>query len=258
MSFGEFEEGPVWNEHQWETHLNEIEKRSEQLRRFITSDPQGNTPRWVTLLQESMDELDAVEAFIEEELLLDEAYFPEDEDDWDEDDDEDFDDDDFFFQDDEFPFADDDEDDDFDYGEEWKELSDDFTLSDYGSIENLDVYQSARELAVDVLKWAETVPHGMQTKQVHEFVNNILKITAKLAGGYSFGFEFDVLGGNIAYTKKALYSANDALAHLRKMKREPFIPDSVYAKFHSRLFEIRNDTGIYIQELRDRFTPGVE
>lgn len=259
MSFDDFDDGPVWNEHQWESHLNEIEKRSEQLRRFITSDPKGSTPRWVILLQESLDELDAVEAFIEEELLLDEAYFPEDEDDWEDDEDE-WDDDDFFFQDDSFPFSDDDDEDedDFDYGEEWKELSDEFTFSDYGSIENLIVYKDARNFAVDVLKWAETIPVNLQSKQVHEFVSNVLKITAKLAGGYSFGFEQDVLGGNIAYTKKALTSANQALNYLQNMKREPFIVNAVYSKFHNRLFEIRNEIGIYVQELRERFEIGLE
>lgn len=260
MSFDSFDEDPIWNEHQWESHLNDIEKRSEQLRKFITSDPKGNTPRWITLLQESMDELDAVEAFIEEELLLDEAYFP-DEDDWDDEDDDDLDDEDFFFQDDVFPFSDEeeeDDDDDFDYGEDWKELSDDFTFSDYGSIENLDIYKEARNLAVDVLKWAETIPTNLQTRQVHEFVSNILKITSKLAGGYSFGFEQEVLGGNIAYTKKSLASANEALHYLQNMKKEPFIVKAVYAKFHGRLFEIRNDIGIYVQELRDRFILGME
>lgn len=259
MSKDGFEDGPVWNEFQWESHLNEIERRSEQLRRFITSDPKGKTPRWITLLQESMDELDAVEAFIEEELLLDEAYFPEDEDDWEDEDDE-FDDDDFFFRDSSFPFYDEDEEDedDFDYGEEWKELSDDFTLSDYGSIENLDIYKAARNYAVDVLKWAEIVPPHLQSKHIHEFITNVLKITAKLAGGYSFGFEQDVLGGNIAYTKKALYSGNAALHHLQHLKKETYMPSSTYFKFHSRLFEIRNEIGIYVQELRDRFELGLE
>ncbi len=254
-----FEENPIWNEQQWESHLNEIEKRSEQLRKFITSDPKGNTPRWLILLQESIDEFDAVEAFIEEELLLDDAYFPEDEDDWEDDEDE-FEDDDFFFQDGMYPFYDEDEldEDDFDYGEEWKELSDDFTFSNYGSIENLKIYRDARALAVDVLRWAETIPENLQTKQVHEFVNNMLKINAKLAGGYSFGFEQDVLGGNIVYTKKALFSANNALGYLQTMKKEPFIVQAVYFKFHCRLFEIRNDIGIYLQELRDRFDLGME
>lgn len=259
MDHDGFEENPIWNEQRWESHLNEIEKRSEQLRKFITSDPKGNTPRWLILLQESVDEFDAVEAFIEEELLLDDAYFPEDEDEWEDDEDE-FEDDDFFFQEGMFPFYEDDDldEDDFDYGEEWKELSDDFTFSNYGSIENLKIYREARALAVDVLKWAETIPENLQTKQVHEFVNNMLKITAKLAGGYSFGFEQDVLGGNIVYTKKALFSANNALGYLQNMKKEPFIVQAVYLKFHGRLFEVRNDIGIYLQELRERFDIGME
>ena len=258
MSTHDFNDGSIWNEFQWESHLDEIEKRSDQLRRFITSDPKGNLPRWITLLRESMDELDAVEAFIEEELLLDEAYFPEDEDDWEDDEDDELDEDDFFFRDSTFPFSSDDDDDDFDYGEDWKELSDEFTLSDYGSIENLDIYREARSFAVDVLKWAEVLPRESVSRHLDEFIIHVLKITAKLAGGYSFGFEQDVLGGNIAYTKKALYSANSALGHLHKMKKEPFITTSAYSSFHNRLFEIRNDIGIYVQELRDRFQLGLE
>jgi hypothetical protein len=259
MSFNDFDDNPIWNEFQWESHLDEIEKKSENLRRFITSDLNGNTPRWITLLRENVDELDAVEAFIEEEMLLDEAYFPEDEDDWEDDDDE-FDDD-FFLEDNPLFNLDELEDEeleDFDYGEEWKELSEEYTFSDYGSIENLTVYSSARLYAADVLKWAESIPSHLQTRQVHEFITNVLKISAKLAGGYSFGFEQDVMGGNIAYTKKALYSANDALSYLTKMKKEPFIIPSLFTKLHERLFEIRNDIGIYVQELRDQFQKGFE
>lgn len=253
MSFNNFE-GPVWDEFKWESHLNEIEQKSEELRKFITSDPTGNVPRWVTLLQENRDKLEAVEAFIEEELLLDDAYFPEDDDDWEEDDSDEFEDD-FFLSDEFYSELDDDDDDfdDFDAGEEWKELSDDFTFTDYGSIDNLEIFENARMYAVDVLKWAELIPINLQTKQVHEFITHVLKISSKLAGGYSFGFELDMMGGNIAYSKKALYSANEALSYLQKMKKEPFIVSSIYVKLHSRLFEIRNDTGIYVQELRDRF-----
>ena len=92
--------GELWNEFQWEAHLNEVEKKSEQLRRFIESDLKGNTPRWITLLKESLSEDDAFEAYVEEELLMDEAYFPEDEDDWE--DEEEYDDEDFLFGFDEF------------------------------------------------------------------------------------------------------------------------------------------------------------
>lgn len=256
MSFDGFDDELYWNEHQWEAHLNELENRSAHLRKFITSDPKGNLPRWMTLLQENSDEVEAVDAFIEEELLLDDAYFPEDEDDWDDEDDE-WEDDDFLFQDEDFLFFDEDEE-DFDSGEEWKSLSNDFLYSDYGSLENLEVYNTARKFAVDVLKWAELVSPNDHNKSYHDFVSNILKIVAKLAGGYSFGFEQDYLGGNIAYNKKALYCANNALSLLQMQRNAPYINPVAYKKLHIRLFELRNDIGIYVQQLRDRFNFGLE
>lgn len=249
MNFDGFDD-ELWDEFKWESHLDEVEKKSEQLRRFISSDPKGNIPRWITLLKESKDEDDAFEAYVEEELLLDEAYFPEDED-WD-DDDDDFDDDDFLFganeELDEFE-----ESDDFDKGEEWKSLSEEFAISDYGSIDNLMIFNRSKELAVDVLKWAENVPAKQQSKAFQEFVGEILKIGAKLAGGYSFGFEADYLGANIAYTKKALKSSNLSLALLQAQRSEEYFSSEVYSGFHERIFEIRNDIGVYTQELRDRF-----
>lgn len=250
----------VWNEHQWEAHLNEIEKKSDQLRKFIAPDPSGNIPRWITLLQENADELDAVDAFIEEELQIEEAYFPdEDDEDWDEEDlDEDLDD--FFYdewEEDEFPFGEDE--DDFDAGEEWKELSDEYAMSDYGSIETLGVYNTARELAAYILHWSEGVHPKYLSPQYNDFVSNILKIGAKLAGGYSFGFEQDFLGGNIAYTKKALFCANKALSLLQgSLKSAPFMNYQHYAELHTSLYELRNDIGIYVQELREQFNMGLE
>lgn len=256
MSFDGFDDELSWNEHQWEAHLDELERKSRQLRRFITSDPKSHLPRWRTLLRESVDEDEAVEAFIEEELLLDEAYFPDDEDEW-EDEDEDLEDEDLLFNNEELPFFDED-DDDYDAGEEWKYLSQDFTQSDYGSLENLHVYNTAKKLAVDVLKWAESIPEQFHNKTYNDFVDELLKIGAKLAGGYSFGFEQDYLGGNIAYNKRGLYCANNALELLQKQRPAPYMDPSAYRELHSRLFELRNDIGIYVQELRDRFNYGVD
>jgi len=255
MSFDGFDDELYWNEHQWEAHLDELERKSEQLRRFITSDPKGNEPRWITLLRENLDEDEAVEAFIEEELLLDEAYFPEDEDDWEEDDE--FDEDDFLFQD-EDPLFFEDSEDDYEEGEEWKFLSDDFTHSNYGSLENLHTYKAAKKLAVDILKWAESVPREHHNKVYHDFIGEMLKVGAKLAGGFTFGYEQDYLGGNIAYNKKGLYCANNALHLLQMQRSAPYMIPAVYSRLHGRLFELRNDIGIYIQELRDRFNSGIE
>ncbi|MEQ8524334.1 hypothetical protein [Gracilimonas sp.] len=250
-----------WDEFKWEAHLNEVEKKSEQLRKFIASDPKGNTPRWLTLLQESQNEDDAFEAYVEEELLMDEAYFPEDEDDWD-DEDDDWDDEDFLFGlngDGLMDQSEEDEDyDEFDEGEEWKSLSDEYMYTDYGSLEDLEAFFEAKEFAVDILKWAETVPAKQQSKDFQEFVDETLKIGAKLAGGHSFGFEQEYIGANIAYSKKALASANHALELLQALKKKSLFAKKEYLEFHSVLFELRNDIGIYIQELRDQFRLGLE
>lgn len=249
-----------WDEFKWEAHLNEVEKKSEQLRKFIASDPKGNTPRWLTLLQESQSEDDAFEAYVEEELLMDEAYFPEDEDDWD-DEDDDWDDEDFLFGlngDGLMDQSEDEDYDEFDEGEEWKSLSDEYMYTDYGSLEDLDAFYEAKEFAVDILKWAETVPDKQQSKDFQDFVDETLKIGAKLAGGHSFGFEQEYIGANIAYSKKALASANHALQLLQDLKKKSLFAKKEYLEFHSVLFELRNDIGIYIQELRDQFRFGFE
>lgn len=241
-----------WDEFKWESHLNEVEKKSEQLRKFIASDPKGNTPRWITLLQESQNEDDAFEAYVEEELLMDEAYFPEDEDDWEDEDDEDWDDEDFLFG------LNDEDFDDFDEGDEWKSLSDAYMYSDYADLENLDIYLDAKDLAVEVLKWAEKIHPKHQTQEFQNFVDEVLKIGAKIAGGHSFGFEQDYIGANIAYSKKALNIANHALGLLQGFKKQALLTKRQYQDMHEHLFELRNDIGVYIQELRDQFRLGLE
>jgi len=255
----------VWDEHKWEAYLNEIEKKSDQLRKFIAPDPTGNTPRWITLLQENSDELDAVDAFIEEELQIEEAYFPEsDEEDeeWSDDIELEMDDDyeDFLFDELEEDFLFDDEDyEDFDAGEEWKELTEEFARSDYGSIETLEIYNEARELAAYILQWAENIHPKYHSEEYNDFIGNSLKIGAKLAGGYSFGFELELLGGNIAYTKKALHSANTAMMLLRDhLEGMPYLSSDQYLYLHERLFDLRNEIGIYVQVLREQFNRGFE
>lgn len=257
-----FQEEPLWDEYQWEFHLNEIEKKSEQLRKFITSDPFSNRPRWVSLIEENRDKSDAVDAYIEEELLLDEAYYP-DEDDWDEEE-EGEDEDDFFLKgsessDQDLSFAEEeDEEEDFESGEEWKSLSEDYAMSNSGSLENLDVYMRSRQVTIDLLHWADAQDHMSLPDTVHDLLEASLRIGAKLAGGYSFGFDPDLIGGNIVYTKKALHSANHALIRLQELKKSGLMSPSEYSTFYSELFEIRNDIGIYVQLLREKFRFGVE
>lgn len=249
----------IWDEYQWEAHLNEVKRKSTHLRKFIIPEHHDDIPRWLKLLQESSDEFDAVDAFIEEELMIDEAYFPgEDDEEIDDDDENEEEWDDFLFEefeDDEFFW---DEEDDYDIGEEWKELSEDFAMSNTGSIDTLYVYDRSRTLAASILQWAESINPQDITPDFNDFVGNVLKIGAKIAGGYSFGFDEEFLGGNIAYTKKALYRANDALIILQRyLKGSSYITKKQYYYFHEQLFTLRNDVGIYIQELREQFYNGI-
>ena len=78
----------IWDEFQWEIHLKEMEQRNEQLREFFTAGMADEKPRWLRLLNEYNSKLDVMNAYIEEELLIEESYFPDDED-WEDDDDDD-------------------------------------------------------------------------------------------------------------------------------------------------------------------------
>ncbi|MEX0686440.1 MAG: hypothetical protein WD267_12805 [Balneolales bacterium] len=256
----------IWDEFQWEVHLKEMEQRNVQMRGIFTSDIRDDKPNWLRLLKEYHSKLDVMNAYIEEELLIEESYFPDDED-WEDEDDDDSD---PFFSlldeeseedwsslfeeaedEDDFEFSDDDDDDD--EGEEWKKLSDEFTLSDFGVIENLNVYLEAKSYGADLLKHAETDPEYINNKKFTEFISSSLSISAKLAAGYSYGFGIDVLGANIVYCKKALNFANASLDNLHNLKKTKLLKPARYIEIHHQLFELRNDIGIYIQNLRERF-----
>lgn len=282
-----------WDEHKWESHINEAEQKSEEIRHFLDKTFGSEGPRWVKILQESESEHEALDTFIEEELLLDEAYLPDDDDDWDADDFED-DDDDFFAEceeemksilgdlyiepgasseqdetagmdDDQLSDSDlaslDDTDelddfDDIDEGEEWKMLSEDYTMSDFGSLENLDVYTHAHDFGAHMLvRSANLTFDNPEDQQLYnQFMADVLQISAKIAAGYSLGFYDDTIGGNIAFCKKALQAANRALEGLQYIKEKNLVFGEVeYRQLHCDLFEIRNDLGIYIQDLREIF-----
>lgn len=251
-------DGEIWNEFQWESHLEEMELKTRQLKKFIESNlgQADSPPRWLKLLNESVSEQDALDAFIEEELMFEEAYFPDDDDEFDGDDDFDEDEDLFFGSGfDEFDELDEDEEnEDLDFaGEDWKYLSEEYALTDYGSIENLKVYTDSHNFGSKAMKIAESIPSAAERNDINAFITDTIQISAKLAAGYSFGFDRDVLGGNIAYCKKALYAANSALARLRDMKNRGYFSNATYHNLHADLHELRNDIGIYIQDLREKF-----
>lgn len=262
-----YEDGEIWDEYQWEAHLNEMEQKSEKLRSFIESNLGEESPRWSRFLHGFTSKLDAIDAYIEDELMFEDAYFPDDEDDWDEDDDEM---DDFFMSGDDFGEEDTDE------GEEWKlglpeELRGDaeegntpvfsgswFTAEgeiidpDFAEMPHYNkVYDEARELAADMLKLAELTPPEEQDVYFLQMISETVNIGAKIAGGFAFGYDPDVLGGNIAYCKRAINSANQVLAILPGLRQRKFMQFVDYRMLHERMFELRNDIGIIIQELRE-------
>lgn len=244
----------VWDELRWERHINDAEEKSEQLRQYLESTLGKEPPRWFRLLQDP-DKPDVVDHYIEEELMFEEAYFPDDDDDWDEEEDDE----DVFMSADDDQADDLDDDDDFpdevdEYeGEEWKADSDEYTLTDYGDIQKWGIYTRAHDLTLELFHFAQGMPKANEDPQFVEMGSQLLQMSAKLAGGYSFGFETDSIGGNIVYCRKALDAANRALGLLQAQRMKPHLESFHYAQMHARLFELRNDIGIHVQELRDRF-----
>ncbi|MEX2657991.1 MAG: hypothetical protein WD272_10805 [Balneolales bacterium] len=245
----------IWSEHEWESHINEMARRHEHLRHLIQSDS-DKKPRWLNHLQDFPTKLDAVDAFIEEELLIEESHFPlyenddhyedeslfiepdEDENDeeWEEEEEgelfEDNPDEDVFFED---PDEDEDE-----------------SGYDYDSLENIAIYTDVRDFAADLLIFNDSNPEYMNHAGFIRFVSETLLISSKLAAAYSMGFDVEVLGANIAYCKKALKKSNETMELLQKLKGHP-IKESDYFELHRRLFELRNNIAIHIQDTRDFF-----
>jgi four helix bundle protein len=260
-------EDEIWNEYQWERHLNEMEQKSEKLREYIETNLGEQSPRWSRFLNGFPSKLDAIDAYIEDELMFEDAYFPDDEDDWEDDDDDEMDD--FFMSSEEEGDLE-----DMDEGEGWKrslrdgslttEESDELTewlaeafLSDSEDLENMKIYDESRELAADMLKLAEIAPKEEQDDTFIQLVTQTVNVGAKIAGAFAFGFDLDVIGGNIAYCKRALHSANEVLSMLHELKHRPYMRFVDYESLHERMFELRNDLGVYIQELREEFNEGL-
>jgi len=257
-----FDDHEIWDEFDWESHIDEMSRRHEHLRELIESS-RDKRPRWLLHLKDFPTKLDAVDAFIEEELLIEESHFPVD-------DDEEFEDDDSLL---EFPEEDDDdwdpEEDDGDMFEDPGEDSDDAemeefesmfedifedesseeSLYDYTSLENISIYTDARDFAADLLIFNDSKPHYLNHPGFIRLVSDTLMISSKLAAAYSMGFDVEVMGANIAYCKKALQKANQTLNLLQMLKENP-LNAADYHEIHRRLFELRNNIAIHIQDTR--------
>jgi hypothetical protein len=267
-------EEEIWNEQQWEAHLNEMEHKSEKLRVYIETNLGEQSPRWSRFLNGFPSKLDAIDAYIEDELMFEDAYFPDDEDDWEEEDEEM---DDFFLN-----AEEGDDDEEMDEGEAWKKSldpdspfvsgfkvdsedgNDDIAtwiasqiLDESDEVADMELYDESRELAADMLRLAEIVPKEEQDDKFLELITGTVNVGSKIAGAFAFGFDLDVLGGNIAYCKRALHHANQVLELLFELKSRAFMRYVEYETLHERMFELRNDLGVHIQELREELNEGL-
>jgi hypothetical protein len=272
-----YEDGEIWNEYQWEVHLNEMEQKSERLRLFIEKNLGEDSPRWTRFLDNFSSSLEAIDAYIEDELMFEDAYFPDDDDDWDDEDDDDMED---FFMSVDDADADDDE---LDEGDLWKKSLpesereryssgsdnenetwfriEDITGEDDGDEadeEYMSIYDEARELAAGMLKLAELVPEQEKDQYFMELISETVNLGARVAGAFAFGFDSDVLGGNIAYCKRALKSVNRVLEMLPGLRAREFMKLVDYRSLHERMFDLRNDIGMHIQDMREALREAIE
>jgi hypothetical protein len=239
----------IWDEYRWEEHINHIEKRAVELTNFFNRTWGATSPSWERLLDEYQNQNDVIDAYIEEAIINEEAYFPDDED-WD-DEEEDEPDNELFM-----------ESAEEDYNstlpekmdalfEEVLQFSGEFRIEDMEFVEDIYAYNLAREFGLKVLTLAESRSDLRSETYFDSLVNTALQISAKLAIGFNLGFEFEVIGGNIIYSKKALDNANSALELLTALKSQNLLLQADYYELHQLLTNVRNEIGMYIQDLRE-------
>ncbi len=145
-------------------------------------------------------------------------------------------------------------------GEEWKaaagvENDESLELHYY---KHLPVYRRSHEFAIKAFHIAEQLPDEVgKDSSVVDFVSGAMIASAKIAGGTGIGQDIEELGGNIAFCKRGLVSANLAIAALREISEKNIIGSSLYRELLDEATEVRNAIAVHIIELREKFRRGV-
>lgn len=129
---------------------------------------------------------------------------------------------------------------------------------DVHHIRNVPLYRDAQHHAVHVLRWSNSLPAGIKDSTLVHFCSHITQIPANIAKGHGIGLELDMIGGNIACVKRALEAANVALRLLPELEAAGCVDREQYLSLYEDTYEIRNQVGVYVQELRRRFELGIE
>jgi len=219
-AFGNEEEPEIWDEFRWEEFMREADKRTEKYSR---------------LFEKYLDHPDRDNIIAKEmgwDHLLDES--DEDDDKWDE-------------------FLDGDL---VEEGEEWKQATG-YEPTEFDSFENLSVYQLAYEYTIDAIRLIDDRFENENDDSIYAFASSVSIPPAKIAGGFGMGFDLESLGGNIANCKRGLNAANRMLAALQQMRDKKILDQETFQEFYERGKEVRDELGIYIVELRERFRRGI-
>jgi hypothetical protein len=122
----------------------------------------------------------------------------------------------------------------------------------------LPLWQRAHEVSCRVLDWANSLDVDEKDSTVVQYCFNMLQVAANVAKGHAFGYEHDLIGGNIACCKRALKAANHALDWLCEMKEATYMTSPWYRQLYEATFELRNEVALYVVDLRDRFELGLD
>jgi hypothetical protein len=125
----------------------------------------------------------------------------------------------------------------------------------YGDIP---VYRRASDLATRILEWTNGLPGAVKDSTLVQFCTSVTQVPAHLAEGHRIGYEREMIGGNIACAKRGLAAANSALDQLAELRTASYMTPDFYRHLYEQVFEVRNELGLYVQDLRARFNLGVD
>lgn len=147
--------------------------------------------------------------------------------------------------------------------DEWEdELDDSFADGDGDddlyALQDIPLYGRAFRLSTLVLDWSNSLPGDAKDSTLVQFCSNVTQVPAHIAKGHDIGYAHDMIGGNIACAKRALKATNMALDLLRDLRDAPCMDAASYLLLYEQAYELRNEIGLYVQELRGRFNLGID
>lgn len=125
-------------------------------------------------------------------------------------------------------------------------------------VRNVPLYRDAHRLTASVLQWSNSLPGRVKDSTLVQFCSHVTQIEANIAKGHGIGLELEMIGGNIACVKRALVAANATLELLGELKFSGNMDATLYRSLYEETYELRNQIGIYVQDLRSRFDLGIE